>query len=37
MSPAHFHGSVGADGMRGTYRDLTGETGEWSWRGELPR
>lgn len=34
---ARFDGTVAADGIRGSYTDRTGEVGEWSWDGALPR
>lgn len=33
---AEFRGVVSADGVRGTYTDRTGETGDWFWNTSLP-
>jgi hypothetical protein len=33
---ATFDGTVSPTGMEGTYRDRTGEVGNWSWDGPLP-
>jgi hypothetical protein len=33
---AEFRGVASADGVRGTYTDRTGETGDWVWDGPLP-
>lgn len=33
---AQFEGAVRRDGMSGTYRDRTGESGEWTWHGPPP-
>ena len=33
---AEFRGVIAPDGVRGTYTDRTGETGEWVWDGPLP-
>jgi hypothetical protein len=32
-----FTGTVTATGISGTYTDRTGETGNWSWDGPLPK
>lgn len=34
---AKFHGQLNSQGMSGTYTDRTGETGSWSWDGQLPQ
>ena len=35
---ATFVGTISRDrAMQGTYQDRTGETGQWSWEGQLPR
>ena len=33
---AEFRGVVSAEGVRGTYTDRTGETGDWFWDAPLP-
>jgi hypothetical protein len=33
---ATFQGTASKAGMSGKYTDRTGETGEWSWQGNLP-
>ena len=33
---AEFRGIISAGGVRGTYTDRTGETGDWIWDGPLP-
>jgi len=33
---ASFEGRVSATGMSGTYRDRTGEEGDWSWDRPFP-
>jgi hypothetical protein len=35
-SIAKFYGIITDDGVRGTYVDRTGETGEWTWEGPVP-
>ena len=32
-----FTGTITASGISGTYTDRTGETGNWSWDGPLPK
>jgi hypothetical protein len=34
---ASFTGTVTSTGISGTYTDRTGETGNWTWDGPLPR
>ncbi len=34
---ATFSGMISGTGMSGKYTDRTGEVGEWSWDGELPK
>jgi len=34
---ARFKGRVTPRGIRGTYRDRTGEAGTWAWEGTLPQ
>jgi hypothetical protein len=32
-----FSGTITATGISGTYTDRTGETGNWSWDGPVPK
>ena len=33
---ARFHGLITPNGMSGTWRDRTGDSGTWAWTGRLP-